>query len=335
MGEAIGGRADASFPTTDGEFARMFPDAEGCARFLERLRWPEGFVCPGCGWTGEPWRPARGGLKCGSCRRHTSVPAGTLLARTRSSLRHWLVAAWHATAPEGSVSAATLANALGVRYRRAWKMLHRLRVAMHLVESEDQISGRVTVGCFPLYALSGDGQVGAGPEPAMAGLAVGIRPDGRRGRIRLRHLPKASVGQVVGFVEQAVEDGAVLLCGWPAAATALARRGYAMAGPIPSTAQRAPASAVLPVIRTGRACQGWLASTFGAAIDPGHVQGYLAEFTFRWNQPVTSGRARGRAFCRLLSEAMTAGPVTDAELTGGDHWQKTLGAQQVQPTDHT
>jgi hypothetical protein len=44
------------FPTSLPEFQKVFPDDAACANYLEKLRWPNGFVCADCGWTGEPYR---------------------------------------------------------------------------------------------------------------------------------------------------------------------------------------------------------------------------------------------------------------------------------------
>ena len=72
----MGGR---DYPRDRPEFRRFFPDEDRCLAYLERLRWPDGFRCPACGGT-EAWRTARGHLLCSSCRRQTSVTAGTIFA---------------------------------------------------------------------------------------------------------------------------------------------------------------------------------------------------------------------------------------------------------------
>ena len=59
-------RAGIDYPSDLSDFDRFFPDEAACERFLERLRWPEGFVCPGCSTAGAPWRTARGPL-CPNC----------------------------------------------------------------------------------------------------------------------------------------------------------------------------------------------------------------------------------------------------------------------------
>jgi len=70
--------AGKDHPRTYREFVEMFPDDETCLRYIESLRWPDGFFCPACGAVGEPWRTTRGRLVCGSCRHQSSVTAGTI-----------------------------------------------------------------------------------------------------------------------------------------------------------------------------------------------------------------------------------------------------------------
>ena len=105
--------------------------------YLERLRWPEGFVCPACGCVAEPWRQARGRLTCRSCRHQASVTAGTLFEKMRTPMTTWFAAAWYVTNKKGGANAFELRRVVGVgSYQTAWSMLHKLRRAMARPERE-------------------------------------------------------------------------------------------------------------------------------------------------------------------------------------------------------
>ncbi|MGH9577645.1 MAG: transposase, partial [Terriglobales bacterium] len=136
--------AGRDYPRTYREFVGMFPDVDACAAYLERLRWPSGFICSACGGTGAPWRHTRGRLVCPACRHHASVTAGTILDKTRTPLTTWFEAAWHVTTAKNGLSAKTLERTLGTRYRVAWAMLQRFRVAMVRAE-RGRLSGEVEV----------------------------------------------------------------------------------------------------------------------------------------------------------------------------------------------
>jgi len=70
--------------------------------------------------------------------------AGTILEKTRTPLTTWCEAAWHVTTAKNGLSAKTLERTLGTRYRVAWMILQRFRVAMVRAERE-QLSGDVEV----------------------------------------------------------------------------------------------------------------------------------------------------------------------------------------------
>src|SRR5271166_737941 len=66
--------AGLPFPRSLPEFQRLFPGDAACAEYLEKVRWGDGFVCPHCGVTGEPFRISTrpGVLACRNCRRQTA-----------------------------------------------------------------------------------------------------------------------------------------------------------------------------------------------------------------------------------------------------------------------
>jgi predicted RNA-binding Zn-ribbon protein involved in translation (DUF1610 family) len=77
--------AGVDYPQSWRELLVWFSDDVACLRYLERLRWPGGFVCPACGGV-ESWRMGDRLLRCSACDRRTSVTAGTIFAGTRSPL---------------------------------------------------------------------------------------------------------------------------------------------------------------------------------------------------------------------------------------------------------
>ena len=137
-------RAGIDYPTNLSDFDRFFPDEAACGRFLERLRWPGGFVCPSCNHAGAPWRTARGPL-CPNCRRRASVTAGTIFQGTRKPLKLWFIAAWEIVAHKYGANAVNVKRMLGVNsYETAWSWLHKLRRAM-VRPDRDQFLGVVEV----------------------------------------------------------------------------------------------------------------------------------------------------------------------------------------------
>ena len=103
------------YPRNVIEFEEFFPDEEAAHRYLEGLRWPEGFHCPRCAETTAAWRSGRGLLICAACRQQISVTAGTLFDKTRKPLRSWFHVAWEITNAKQGVNALTMQHRLGLR----------------------------------------------------------------------------------------------------------------------------------------------------------------------------------------------------------------------------
>ena len=111
----------------------MFPDERACGAYLERVRWPDGFVCPWCGAVGAAYRfenrPTV--LRCRACRRNTYLTAGTIMHATRTPLQVWFWGVYLATTQTPGISALQFQRQLGLsRYETAFQMLHKLRASL-------------------------------------------------------------------------------------------------------------------------------------------------------------------------------------------------------------
>ncbi len=112
------------------DFQRMFPDEAACLLYLEKMRWPDGFVCDKCSAAGEPFRLSSRPkvLKCRACQQDASITAGTVMHRSKTSIHVWFWAAYLITAQTSGVSALELQKRLGIkRYETAFQLLHKLR----------------------------------------------------------------------------------------------------------------------------------------------------------------------------------------------------------------
>jgi transposase-like protein len=116
----------------------VFQDEDVARQALERVRWPEGPVCPHCGVTGSQIalvegtkRSHRPGLYyCNACKGQFTVTVGTVFERSKVPLTKWWMAAHLMNSNKNGVSAHEIHRQLGVTYKTAWFMMHRLREAM-------------------------------------------------------------------------------------------------------------------------------------------------------------------------------------------------------------
>lgn len=114
---------------------QIYTDDNAARAHLEKLRWPDGPICPHCGVVanaaalkGKSTRP--GVYKCRDCRQPFSVTVGTVFERSKIPLHKWLAANHMLNSAKKGVSAHQVHRTLNVTYKTAWFMMHRLREAM-------------------------------------------------------------------------------------------------------------------------------------------------------------------------------------------------------------
>ena len=103
------------------EFQERFATEGACREYLFASRWPDGFVCRGCGGGRAGGETRRQLWVCTGCGDQTSVTAGTVMHGTRTSLRAWFWAAYLVATHHPGISAKQLQRQLGLsRYETAW-----------------------------------------------------------------------------------------------------------------------------------------------------------------------------------------------------------------------
>jgi len=96
------------------EFQQRFATEEACREYLFASRWPDGFVCPGCGSARAGGETRRHLWVCTACGHQTSVTAGTVMHGTRTPLRAWFWAAYLVATHHPGISAKQLQRQLGL-----------------------------------------------------------------------------------------------------------------------------------------------------------------------------------------------------------------------------
>lgn len=176
--------------------AKQFHDEDYARDFLEAQRWKNGVICPHCNEMGaykltpkaDSKKAVRKGVwKCKACRKQFTVTVGTIFEDSRIGLHKWLLAIHLLCASKKGMSAHQLHRSLGITYKSAWFMCHRIRYAMtqeplasklngtvevdetyiggkaknmHKSEREKKVQGRGTVGKAPVVTLvERDGRV--------------------------------------------------------------------------------------------------------------------------------------------------------------------------------
>jgi transposase-like protein len=114
----------------------IFHDDDAARAYMEAQRWADGVSCPHCGGIdkckrleGSKHRP--GLFQCGDCRQQFTVTVGTIFERSKVSLSKWMLATHLMASSKKGMSAHQLHRSIGVTYKTAWFMWHRIREAMN------------------------------------------------------------------------------------------------------------------------------------------------------------------------------------------------------------
>ncbi|HEX7441785.1 MAG TPA: IS1595 family transposase [Caldimonas sp.] len=305
--------AGKDYPRNWSEFLDWFGSEEACLSYLERLRWPQGFVCPRCTVAGQPYRSSRARLMCRSCERQSTVTAGTIFDKTRTALRVWLAAAWYLTNQKQGVSALGLQRLLGLgSYATAWTMLHRFRRAMGRPDCQ-RLKGVVEVDETYLAITDRDAPVSASRRKSrtskvLVAVAVEILQPKGFGRIRLCRIDNDSDECVVPFVQASVEPGAQVRTDGSAAYRSLSKLGYDHQRSVMLGSEVPAHVSMAGVLRVASLIKRWILGTHHGSVQPEHLDAYLDEFVFRFNRRTSA--SRGMLFYRLLQQAVLTDPVT-------------------------
>src|SRR3990172_1029790 len=112
------------------ELIERFGSEDHCHDYLEELRWPDGVRCPRCE-SGKISRiKTRRQFDCDACRYQFSVRVGTIFHDSKLPLWKWFLAVYMMGESRKGISANQLKRMLGVSYKTAWYLCHRIRAAM-------------------------------------------------------------------------------------------------------------------------------------------------------------------------------------------------------------
>ena len=136
-------------PLNIATLAKHFTDEASAWELVEKMRWPDGPVCPHCDAKDHAYLLAnkagsyRRTWKCAECRRKFSVLVGTIFEATKIPLSKWLMAMYLMAASKNGVAAYELHRTLGVTHKTAWFLVHRIREGMKVAPFAAMLRGTV------------------------------------------------------------------------------------------------------------------------------------------------------------------------------------------------
>ncbi|HEY9552066.1 IS1595 family transposase [Allosphingosinicella sp.] len=277
----------------------IFTDADKAREHLESINWPEGPFCPHCGecenvhrLQGKSHRP--GLIQCNSCLKNFTVTVGTVFERSKVPLNKWMLATYLLASSKKGMSAHQLHRMLGVTYKTAWFMMHRVREAMKddsgplggpgkVVESDEAF-----VGGKKKNRLSGK----TAPKKKVVALVE------RNGRARSFHIANIHANNVRSVLVSNVDRASTLM-------TDEARHYWAVGREFASHGHTLHASRKFGKGET----HSNTAENFFSILKRGvigtyhhmseaHMHRYLAEFDFRYSTKADTDKERSDAILR-------------------------------------
>jgi transposase-like protein len=179
-----------------------YADETACREYLEELRWPDGLACLRCGSMRISRISTRNQLDCGDCHFRFSVTAGTIFHDSHLPLSKWFLAAYMMMEAKKGISAKQMERSLGVAYRTAWYLCHRIRAAIEEA-SPIKLKGIVEIDeTFVVGEVRGKGHGYNGNKAIVVGAVQ------RKGKVILQVVPDRSRKTLHAFADEAVHDDA-------------------------------------------------------------------------------------------------------------------------------
>jgi ribosomal protein L37AE/L43A len=172
-------------------FMEQYGTEAKCHAAVVAMRWPNGFLCPECGESRHCTFERKGLMywQCSACREQTTVMCGTIFEATKLPLTTWFLGMHLLTQAENNVSALELKRHLGVRYKTAWLLKHKLMQVMSEREATRKLDGRVEIDDAYLGGQLPGGKSGRGSENKVSFIpAVQTTETGQPLRVCLKKL---------------------------------------------------------------------------------------------------------------------------------------------------
>ncbi len=175
------------------QMLKQFSDEAKCRAYIEKLRWPDGPVCPSCQSTKIYRLENRPLLLCSSCKYQFSVTVGTIFHDTHLPLENWFVATFLLCEAKKGMSACQIQRTLGIKtYKTAWYLCHRIRKAMQEVAPQP-LSGTVEIDETYVYGKPRRWRSRPGKQ-----VVIGIRQrNGDLRLIRAKDAKSATVREII------------------------------------------------------------------------------------------------------------------------------------------
>ena len=192
----------------------IFHDEAKATAHLEASRWPDGAFCPHCGSTNVHkmgGKTQAGMFLCNDCRDKFTVRTGSVMERSHVPLHKWLLATHILATSKKGMSAAQMGRMIGVIYKTAWFLCHRIREAMDGATGNAPMGGPDGSGVVEADEtyVGGKAKNRAHRKPAPKKTVVALVE--REGHVRSFHVANVNAKNVRAFIVTNVDRTAHLM----------------------------------------------------------------------------------------------------------------------------
>jgi transposase-like protein/IS1 family transposase len=298
-------------PVTIIDVQSLFSTDEKCRELLERLRWPNGPECTRCHTT-QLARMSEKLLYCKDCDYQFTVTAGTIFHDSHLPLLKWFVTTFLLCESRKGMSANQIKRTIGISYKTAWYLCHRIRKAMAGAE-RPMLQGTVEMDeTYVGGKQRSNGQSWRKRSNLKKQVVIGIRQRG--GDVRFFHAEDAKTGTLQKYIQENISTDVdvIVTDDLPAYQKAVGDSKHKTVNHTAKEYVRHEDGACVTTNTVESAFSLLKRGIVGTwhKISAKHLAAYLAEMEFRFNR-----RKRDDLFIDTLRHMITADPLTFERLT--------------------
>lgn len=192
-------------------FLAEYGTEEQCRATLFRFRWPQGFCCPQCGFTGYCEISSRKVYQCNRCHTQTSLISNTIFAATKLPLKAWFLGIYLITQSKDGMSSLNLARTLGVSANAALRLKHKLQQTMKERDDNKPLHDLVLMDDVYWGGKKRDGKRGRGATGKMPFVAaLEVSPEGHPLFVKFSQLGGFSKKEIGAWASKHLAPGTLV-----------------------------------------------------------------------------------------------------------------------------
>jgi transposase-like protein len=306
----------------------IFTDPDKAREHFEAIRWPQGPYCPFCGCFdrvaalgGKSMGP--GWYHCKDCRKKFTAAVGTIYERSHIPLTKWLLATHLLCASKKGMSAHQLHRMLGLPYKTAWFMSHRIREGMRVLNPKTPLGGKgKTVEADETFIGGKERNKHAGKRDSKkiggAGKEIAFALVERGGSVRSFHVPEVNAKTLRPILTAQIDATTALMTDDAGQYRHMNRDfshqtvNHGIGEYVRGVAHTNTIEGYFSILKRG------IVGTYHH-VSPQHLKRYLAEFDFRYNErlalEVTDAQRANKAVAGVVGKRVTYQQTSGRQAT--------------------